>query len=228
MTWWLSHAAKQLRDQVNSTFRERDRSSDGALGDPAHAARKSDHNPDPTSEPPGVVRAIDLDEDFTTHDDPRADELVRQLVTLGPSDERLSYVIHEGRIYGRAAGWDPAGRAYTGPNAHEHHVHVSFTPAGDLDRRAFALPILATVDPTREAQTLLALLYQRLVADGYQFPGVSAGRVDGLLGPRTATALRVYQGMRALPITGKPDGATLDSLRAEPRSSAAARSRRRS
>jgi hypothetical protein len=140
MSWWLCAAGVRLSAQVNSRFPRRDHGSDGAVGDTSHSARRSDHNPDPTSEPPGVVRAIDLDEDFTTSDDPLANTLAEQLVELGPKEERLSYVIFEGRIASRARGWQ--WRRYSGPNAHLHHIHVSFTPAGDRDGRPFGVPVL--------------------------------------------------------------------------------------
>jgi peptidoglycan hydrolase-like protein with peptidoglycan-binding domain len=48
---------------------------------------------------------------------------------------------------------------------------------------------------------------RRLVTLGYD-----AGSPDGLLGPKTRTALRAFQGDRGLPSTGRPDGATLEAL----------------
>ncbi len=42
----LSKAAIQLREQIDDSFPDRDRASDGWIGDTRHAARKSDHNPD--------------------------------------------------------------------------------------------------------------------------------------------------------------------------------------
>ena len=53
----LSKAAGQLREQIDDSFPDRDRTSDGWIGDTRHAARKSDHNPDEQ----GWVRAIDID-----------------------------------------------------------------------------------------------------------------------------------------------------------------------
>jgi hypothetical protein len=60
-TWMkptLSKAAQQLREQFDDTFPDRDRRSDGWIGDTRHSARPSDHNPDPKT---GTVRAIDVD-----------------------------------------------------------------------------------------------------------------------------------------------------------------------
>ncbi len=41
----LCKAGIQLREQVDDAFPDRDRTSDGWIGDKRHSARKSDHNP---------------------------------------------------------------------------------------------------------------------------------------------------------------------------------------
>jgi hypothetical protein len=140
MSWWLSKSAEQLRKEINTLWPNRDKKSDGAKGDDAHAARKSDHNPDPTSTPPGVVRAIDIDEDLNGRDgsDPRAaNKLVAQLARIAPADGRIKYIIFEGQIWSAKSRW--AARPYTGLNAHSKHIHVSFTEAGDRSSRRFGL-----------------------------------------------------------------------------------------
>ncbi len=57
---WLSKAANTLRDQINETWLDRDKRSDGWIGDSKHALRatKSDHNPRPDT---GEVCALDID-----------------------------------------------------------------------------------------------------------------------------------------------------------------------
>ena len=55
----LCKAGIQLREQVDDMYMDRDRKSDGWIGDTRHSARKSDHNPDKN----GIVRALDLDAD---------------------------------------------------------------------------------------------------------------------------------------------------------------------
>ena len=57
----LSHAATQLRDQINDCFPERDRASDGWIADIRHmrSGKPSDHIPDKN-----WVRAIDIDADL--------------------------------------------------------------------------------------------------------------------------------------------------------------------
>lgn len=140
MSYFLSPALAQLRDQVNAQYGHRDKTSDGWIGDASHQARPSDHNPDWEDE--GIVRAWDLDEDLTIgmtavgEAQPLADALLL--------DPRTRYVIYEGRIAygvhvtGVPRGWQP----YAGPNAHRHHIHISVRRGAvyDRDDRAWALP----------------------------------------------------------------------------------------
>lgn len=113
-----------LRDEIKKRWPNRDTRSDGALGDQAHAVRKSDHNPNED----GVVRARDFDEDGM--DAPWVVEHLRLLGALG--DRRLyptGYIIYERRITGAGstqARWN-TWRRYTGTNPHDKHFHVSCT-----------------------------------------------------------------------------------------------------
>ena len=131
----LCKAGVQLREQIDDAFPDRDRASDGWIGDTKHAARKSDHNP--TAE--GIVRAIDIDADLRAHKS-EAFDLADQLRLLARSDKRISYIIFNGKIasYKRNYKW----RKYTGINPHKTHIHISFTPKGDEDRSMFRIPLL--------------------------------------------------------------------------------------
>ena len=60
MSWKLCKAGQQLRNQIDDSYPDRDRASDGVVGDLRHASRPSDHNPDAN----GIVRAIDIDRDL--------------------------------------------------------------------------------------------------------------------------------------------------------------------
>ncbi len=42
----LSKSVVQLREQADDAYPDRDRKSDGTIGDAKHSTRKSDHNPD--------------------------------------------------------------------------------------------------------------------------------------------------------------------------------------
>jgi hypothetical protein len=131
----LCKAGIQLREQVDDAFPDRDRASDGWIGDKRHSARKSDHNP--TAE--GIVRAIDIDADFRSHKAEPYD-FADQLRLLARLDKRISYIIFNGKIasYKRNYKW----RKYTGINPHKTHIHISFTAKGDSDGSMFEIPIL--------------------------------------------------------------------------------------
>lgn len=131
----LCEAGVTLREQINRAFPNRDRRSDGWIGDTSHSARKSDHNPSIE----GWVRAIDVSSGLS--DDPKASYVfANQLRLLARRDRRFSYIIYSGRITSRRSLW--RWRKYTGVNPHNTHIHISFTKKGDKDGRPFDLAIL--------------------------------------------------------------------------------------
>ena len=133
----LSKAAIQLREQFDDCFADRDRTSDGWIGDSRHAARKSDHNPDEQ----GWVRAIDVDRDLSGKAKPDLmPDVADQLRILAKSDKRISYIIFAGQIASPKSLW--RWRPYTGINKHDHHCHISFTTKGDEDSSFFNIPLL--------------------------------------------------------------------------------------
>jgi hypothetical protein len=126
--YFLSPALVRLRLEVNALWPNRSKASDGWIGDTAHSARKSDHNPDYSAG--GIVRAIDV-----TNDGINVDKFVSCVIR----DVRTRYVITRGRIWTRENGW----QKYTGSNGHYHHVHVSVRstkiPRYDLQAHAWGL-----------------------------------------------------------------------------------------
>ena len=138
MTPKLCKAGQQLRLQVDDTFGDRDRSSDGWLGDTRHQARPSDHNPDEQ----GIVRAIDIDRDLSGKAKPDLmPDLADQIrLCARAGDKRIAYVIFNGKISSPKKAW--AWRSYDGVNKHNHHCHVSFTKMGDTDGSFFNIPML--------------------------------------------------------------------------------------
>lgn len=144
--WRLAPCLIALFEQADARWPKRSRVSDGSIGDKAHAARKSDHNPSET----GYVTAGDL-----THDPdmgPDAHAWAEYLRTI--RDSRVKYVISNGRVwrsYGTSAWqWTP----YTGSNAHEKHVHVSVLDIAEVrnDLRPWFPPVIgdSTTDPPEE------------------------------------------------------------------------------
>lgn len=123
MSYYLAPSLVALRDEVNARWPNRDKGSDGWIGDTSHSARASDHNPD--WDFGGVVRAIDIDKDGID---------VQAVLDATIGDPRVWYVIFNRRIYSRTYGW--TSRAYTGANPHDKHIHVSIahTRAAETDR----------------------------------------------------------------------------------------------
>lgn len=118
MAWYVARSLNVLLDQLNAKAPHRSKVSDGSIGDAAHSARESDHNPTST----GQVCA----RDFTN--DP-AGGLPGQWLAdalVASRDPRIKYVIFNHRIIDSRVGSRPwQWMPYSGANAHEHHVHVS-------------------------------------------------------------------------------------------------------
>ena len=135
----LCKAGQQLREQFDDTFADRDRRSDGWIGDLRHSARPSDHNPDPAS---GVVRAIDVDRDVHKSGKPDLMPDIADQLRLAAKrgEKRISYIIFAGRIASSRMGW--RWRKYSGSNPHNAHCHISFTKQGDQDGSFFNIPLL--------------------------------------------------------------------------------------
>jgi hypothetical protein len=135
----LCKAGQQLRLQVDDSYPDRDRTSDGWIGDVRHSARPSDHNPDAE----GIVRAIDIDRDLSGKAKPDLmPDLADQIRLFAKRDKskRISYVIFAGRIASPRMGW--RWRKYSGINPHNSHLHCSFTKKGDSDDSFFNIPMI--------------------------------------------------------------------------------------
>jgi hypothetical protein len=135
----LSKAALQLREQFDDSFPDRDRTSDGWIGDTRHAHRKSDHNPDAE----GWVRAIDIDRDLFKGSKPDimpdlADQL--RVACKSKRENRISYIIFDGKICSPILNWK--WRTYKGANKHIKHAHVSFKKKADLLGEFYQIPML--------------------------------------------------------------------------------------
>lgn len=124
MSWTHAPAAKALLTQANERWPNRNRASDGSIGDAAHSARTSDHNP----RSDGVVMATDVTHDPANGLDAHAE--ARRIAER--RDPRVKYIISNGQIWStkRASeGW----RHYTGSNKHTKHVHFSITAGHEDD-----------------------------------------------------------------------------------------------
>jgi hypothetical protein len=140
----LVKGGEVLRNQIDAMFPRRDKKSDGWIGDRAHQARASDHNPDSS----GWVHAIDIDENFGKgrwrngkSAQALADQLIEYAASGLPGSDRVKYVVYEDEI---ASGtyantwWKWRGKGYS----HRQHIHVSFNPAARKDSTIWPLPVL--------------------------------------------------------------------------------------
>jgi hypothetical protein len=121
MAYFLAPSLVAFRNEINAKWPNRDKSSDGWIGDPSHAARVSSHNPlwSAPGKWSGVVRAIDVDVD----DRDAGTNLREEVIKAAKFDPRVWYIISSGVIYSRTNGF--AARRYLGSNGHYAHVHIS-------------------------------------------------------------------------------------------------------
>lgn len=138
MVWWSDSSGKRvakslrvLYDQVNAAYPGRDKSSDGTIGNEAHQATKSEHNPDKN----GVVRALDITNSPGVLS---SRKLAEALINSG--DPRIYYVISDGEIANPNIS-NGAWRPYKGSNPHDHHMHISVVEDPDLydDQRPWSI-----------------------------------------------------------------------------------------
>lgn len=138
MSWRVTPALLNLRAAFDHECPGRDRRSDGTIGDSAHQARASDHNPDDTtgsnaagSDPDTIpeVHALDVDADlrrpgWSMH--MCVDAIVARQRTLYLDNGRdpLKYVIYDHVICSRSWGWT-SWEPYDGTDPHTGHAHFS-------------------------------------------------------------------------------------------------------
>lgn len=184
-----------LFEQADARWPHRSKISDGTLGDPAHAARVSDHNPKPPN-PPGWVDAADITEDDTRG--PNLRRFWQHLISR--RDPRVKYVIYEGEIvksYIDSAGrpaWVP--QPYTGPNPHASHLHISVLPEGRFDLSPWFPP--PSHPPAPDHQESPMLVFQQ-AGGSTIYARLPDGKVVTLANPDDyGEALRVSRQDRAM------------------------------
>jgi hypothetical protein len=192
---------KVLLSQINELAPNRSKVSDGWIGDAKHAARHSDHNP----EPDGTVDARDFTNDPNGGMD--AQKLCDALVAS--KDPRISYIICNGKIISGRKGpkpWTP--RKYTGANGHYHHIHVSVLDEGQDDKTPWKIESAfkkTTPKPSdigltnKQAESVLkrgsrgefvVLLQKDLITLGYDLGPDGA---DGIFEKDTEDAVKAFQ-----------------------------------
>jgi hypothetical protein len=200
MSYRLAASLARLRDECNERWPDRDKSSDGWIGDYLHATRDSDHNPWVIdSSGVGVVRALDVD---AGEGDNREiglwiAEHVRGLGASGfAALQHGGYVVSAYRIASATSGW--RWRTYTGSNPHTTHTHISVSmQQAEYDNpstwRVAAAPstparVLRLATPRMEGDDVREV--QRVLAAWYRLP---ASFVDGVFGDETVRFVKRAQ-----------------------------------
>lgn len=122
--WRLARSLDTLRNQVNATYPNRSKASDGTIGDVSHSQRASDHNPNRN----GVVCAIDLTHDPSSGFDAHA--LAEHL--RKNRHPNLRYIISNERIAGWWTNWE-----WQKGTGHTKHVHFSVGTLGVSDGQTY-------------------------------------------------------------------------------------------
>jgi hypothetical protein len=138
--WIVSPSLLALRGSFDARFPNRDRASDGTIGDAAHREGVSGHNPDDTPgsrseyvDADGVaeVRALDVDADLRDSRGATMWDVVDAIRRDTVARRRLRYIIFARQICSRNNGWVWA--PYSGDNDHTKHAHFSGDPDTEAD-----------------------------------------------------------------------------------------------
>lgn len=120
----LAESLVRLRSEFDLRWPDRNKASDGTIGDAAHRAQPSDHNPNSA----GVICAMDVDTDLDgTNDsnDPEMDAIV-EWIRLHPHPD-IKYVIYRWMMFSAYPAWGYGPfewRGYPG-DSHVSHPHFS-------------------------------------------------------------------------------------------------------
>lgn len=190
MAWRLAKSLNVYRGQIDGAWPARNRASDGTIGDEAHRASDSDHNPRLITGlgATPVVTAADI-----THDPAHGCNFGAIAEALRASrDRRIKYVIYHERMFSsyhtsRHPAW--SWRPYAGDNPHTRHGHLSVLANHLADDGApwqigdLPMPLMDDSDFRALAWRVEGLLTQRDSVDNH------AGAVEANELARTLTRI---------------------------------------
>lgn len=167
-SWYLNRALTNWRNAVNAAYPNRDKTSDGTVGDLAHQATNSDHNPDTD----GSVDAWDMDVDLRSGRDPQAIEELKKVFEAHPA---ARYWIHNRQIAHRSTGWKR--EYYSGASPHDHHVHWNSEPSQENSN----LPWVIKEDDLDATQAQMLKDIHTLAKTNASVSWATTNRTDALL-----------------------------------------------
>jgi hypothetical protein len=174
MAWFLNPALTRFRNEVNSRWPRRDKTSDGTIGDLAHQETASDHNPDRD----GSVDAWDMDNDGVD---------VQAVIAAALKHESIQYVIYNRRITSRSWGlgtWRP----YTGTSPHTEHVHFNTRESHENSTK----PWFTEEDEMTPAQS------NQLQVDAWRLDAITFGADSVRGGPRKDEPMWMVRTVKAI------------------------------
>lgn len=231
MAWFLVPPLVAFRSQLGEVAPNRDTESDGAVGNLAHQASASSHNPDETGSPEyddhdgkDEVRAIDVDKDFN-RPGLTAEMVVQHLVQMARDGKLwwIRYIIFNRRIWKASAGW--VTQEYNGPSPHDHHFHINgqFSNSADTYKTPdYRLKELIDVPFADEqvplSSTAAVELFEPDRAAGDLYPAHVVSQLGAIWGKRAAdrsqTVITLVEAMAkqvALIYTAVPTDAKTDA-----------------
>lgn len=187
--WVLVPCLVNLRAEFNAVSPDRDKGSDGSIGDSNHTS-SSDHTPDEDSDvlrdhdadSKNEVHALDIDStgpwpwSFET----RIKQIIasEKLKWLDPNDKcRLNYVIFNRKIYDKDNDFAPVN--YTGSDPHTGHAHFSsrYETACESDQRPWGVK----EDEVTKAEFTAWMTEWANSAAGKEALGKAVLQLDGLI-----------------------------------------------
>jgi len=188
---YLNRSLTNFRAAVNTKYPRRDKQSDGWIGDEAHQATDSDHNPDSD----GSVDAWDMDVDLRSGDDPAAIESLKAVFQRHPASR---YWIHNRWIAHRSTGWKR--QPYRGSNPHDKHVHWNSDQANETNNSPWILGEHMAVTTTEMDGVADMVWYRDTDPDAEvnepAWVALHNARVD------SAAALAIVRGLEGRPVPG--------------------------
>jgi hypothetical protein len=185
--WILVPCLVQLRTEFNRIAPDRDKTTDGSIGDTAHAAGgNSDHLPDEEfdalhdhdADSKNEVHAIDMDKDLRVPG-LTMERVVQHLVNRcrAGAERRLTYIIYNRRIWSASRGW--VQRTYAGSNPHDKHAHfsASYTTARESDTSSWHLEDLVALSEA-EIKAIAKAVWDHVEPNPYD-DGATTRRMGG-------------------------------------------------